>query len=175
VAEHVYLVGMMGAGKSTIGPLVAGRLGRRFVDTDALVEDEAGATVGQVFATQGEPAFRAIERAVVAEAGGTGPPAVVAVGGGAVLDERNCEVMRRGRAVVWLRARPATLAARVDDGPVRPLLAEPGGAGPEAVLERLSAERAPRYATLATMTVDVDGRTPEDVADEIVAALGPGA
>jgi shikimate kinase len=174
VGDHLFLVGMMGAGKSTVGRLVAARLGWEFVDTDAEIERATGATVAAVFAERGEAAFRAEERAALEAVTRRDAPTVVSVGGGGVLDERNCARMRAGRAVVWLRASPATLAERVDGGEQRPLLAGTGGdaGGTGAALARIEAERRPRYEALSTVTVDVDGRTPDEVADAVVDALG---
>src|SRR5438552_4016152 len=100
---------MMGAGKTTVGERCAARLGRRFVDTDALVEARTGRTVGEIFAAEGEPAFRAYERAAVAEACATPEPLVIACGGGVVLDPDNRRILRARSLVVWLRATPDVL------------------------------------------------------------------
>src|SRR3954470_8668209 len=114
----------MGAGKTTVGTLCAQRLGRGFVDTDALVETVTGATVPELFATIGEAGFRARERAALADAMASPEPLVVACGGGAMVDPENRRMARRG-VVVWLQASPEVLAARVDrDGATnRPLIA----------------------------------------------------
>jgi len=175
VAEHLYLVGMMGAGKSTAGGLVAATLGWAFVDTDAEVERATGATVGDVFAGRGEEVFRAEERRAVEAAGRLRGPVVVSVGGGAVLDQRNCAVMRAGAGVVWLRARAETLVRRVGQGAGRPLLAEAGAPGALAVLERIESERRVRYQEVATAVVDVDNLSPAEVADAVLAACGMGS
>jgi len=173
VAEHLFLVGMMGAGKSTVGRLVADALGWDFVDTDADVERVAGESVADVFSGRGEEAFRAEEHRAVVRAGSRSETAVVSVGGGAVLDERNCAVLRSGRAVVWLRARPETLAARVGTSPGRPLLADPGGEGALAVLERIDSARRARYEEVATAVVDVDDLSPSEAAAAVVDTCRP--
>jgi shikimate kinase len=165
---------MMGAGKSTVGRLVAARLGWEFADTDAEVEYVAGAAVAAVFAERGEAAFRTEERAALEVLSRRDSPTVVSVGGGGVLDEQNCAHMRAGRAVVWLRATPATLAERVMGAQGRPLLAVAGDdvGATTALLARIEAERRPRYEALSTAIVDVDGRTPDQVADAVVEASG---
>lgn len=166
---HVLLVGMMGSGKTTVGRLLAGRLGRRFFDSDEEVEHATGRTVPEIFASDGEAAFRAEERRALETAVASPAPAVVAVAGGAVLDPRNRALLARAGTVVWLRADPATtLAGRVGDGAGRPLL----GDDPPAALRRLAAERTPLYEDVADVVVDVDGAAPAAVVESVLAALG---
>jgi shikimate kinase len=172
MAEHLVLVGMMGSGKTTVGRLVARRLGRRFVDVDDEVAGAAGAPVPELIARDGVEAFRALESACLARCLAEAQDSVVAVGGGAVLDPANRAAMGAGATVVWLRARPATLAARVGDGAGRPLLA--GG----DVLGRLTAladERAALYEETAGAFVDTDGVSPEEVADALCRLVGTSA
>ena len=169
--EHLLLVGMMGAGKSTVGRLVAARLGRPHVDVDAEVERHAGVSVPAVFAAGGEAAFRRMESEVLAEVLGGEAPAVVSVGGGAVLDAANRAAIAGAGTVVWLRARPATLARRIGRGDERPLLAA-DPAGPAAALARIDAERRGLYGEVATEVVDVDGLAPDEVADRVLAVVG---
>ena len=106
------LVGMMGSGKTTVGRLVAQRLGRRFVDSDEQVEARAGRTVREIFEAEGEAAFRALEAGALAEALAAPEPAVVAAAGGVVLDPGNRRALREAATVVWLRAGPGVLASR---------------------------------------------------------------
>jgi len=167
----VWLVGMMGAGKTTVGRALAERLRWRFVDTDAEIEERAGCTVAEIFATEGEAAFRERERRAVEAL--AGEEAVVALGGGAIAQpEVRAKVAGTG-TLVYLRAEPETLAARLGPADERPLLA---GRGPRERLERLRElllEREPAYAS-ATLTVETDGATPEQVMERIACFLSSG-
>jgi shikimate kinase len=165
--SRVLLVGMMGAGKSTTGRLLAERLGWPYLDSDDEIERQTGRTVPEIWKAHGEPAFRAEESRVLAQACTSEGPAVVSVAGGAVLDPANRELVRRGGLVVWLRAEVATLAVRVGSGSGRPLLE----GGPSEALARLYAARAPVYQELAELVFDVDRLSPPQVVDGIVAAL----
>jgi shikimate kinase len=151
VIDHVVLVGLMGAGKTTIGRRLAEELGRPFVDCDAELEARAGRTVAEVFANDGEPGFRRLEADVLADLLDHAHPAVIAAGGGAVVTERTRDRLRDGAFVVWLDADPAFLGARIDTKPTRPLLQ----GDPVEVLQRLHREREAWYREVATEVVDV--------------------
>jgi shikimate kinase len=169
VAEHLLLVGMMGAGKSTVARLVATRLDRPCVDTDREVERIAGSSVRAIFSTRGEADFRARESSVLAAVLADHAPAVVSVGGGAILDPAQRLALRHGGTVVWLRARPETLVRRVGRNADRPLLAaDPGG--PAAALTRIEAERRALYEEVASIVIDVDELSASTVAERVVAA-----
>ena len=157
---------MMGAGKTTIGRLLAQRLQRRYLDSDAEVEASTGRTVRQIFEADGEAAFRREEARVLGEALAQ-EPAVISVAGGAVLSEANRKLVREGGTVVWLRAEVETLARRVGTGDHRPLL----GDDPAAALNRLYEVRKPLYEELAEVTVDVDELEPDAVASAILERL----
>jgi shikimate kinase len=163
---RILLVGMMGAGKTTTGQLVAQRLGWDYEDSDADVEATTGLTVPELFARHGEAAFRKAETQVLATSCAQEKSSVVSVAGGAVLSAENRELIRASGTVVWLRARPEKLAARVGDGVGRPLL----GDDPAAAMVRLAAERAPFYAEVADAVIDVDELSPDEVADRVIAA-----
>jgi shikimate kinase len=169
-SKRVLLVGMMGAGKSTVAGLLAVRLGWPLIDTDTLIERKAGTSVAEIFARDGEDVFRAAEAGAIADLEGGQEPLVVSVGGGAVVSEANRKALRAAGTVVWLRARPATLAARVGSGKSRPLLSR-GGLEPRAALAQLAAEREGCYRAAADMVVDVDDASAVQVADLVMTAL----
>jgi len=167
LADKILLVGMMGAGKSTVGLALARHLGWPFVDSDEQVMRRTGRTVPQLFAERGESAFRAEEKEALREAVTAQGPAVVSVAGGAVLDAGNRSVLRGGGRVVWLRAPLATLADRVGAGEGRPLL----GDDPASALARIYEERRPLYDELADIVVDVGRLSPVEAVEEILGAL----
>jgi shikimate kinase len=164
---RVLLIGMMGAGKSTTGRLLAERLQWPYLDSDDEIERQTGRTVPEIWKADGEPAFRAEESKVLAQACASVDPTVVSVAGGAVLDPDNRALIRAAGLVVWLRAEVATLAVRVGSGRGRPLLE----GGPAAALARLSAQRAPIYQELADLVFDVDRLAPPLVAARIADAV----
>jgi len=163
VTERILLIGMMGAGKTTVGKQLAARLGWRHFDSDAQVEARTGRTVPEIFAQQGEAAFRQEEALALAEAVGLDEPVVVSVAGGAVLDPANRRLLSSSGSVIWLRADPGTLAARVGSGDGRPLLEH----DPAASMARLDGVRRPFYEELADHTVDVDLLSADETADAI--------
>lgn len=159
---QLHLVGFMGAGKSTVGRLLARRLLWSFVDLDALIERHADRRVQEIFAADGEEGFRAIERFVLRQAVQK-PRTVVALGGGTFVDSAGREISRAHAVSVWLRCPPEVLVARI--GPVqsaRPLW------DPTTVAERLEARR-PHYE-MADFQVDADAE-PVEVAARVLAAL----
>lgn len=160
------LVGPPGAGKTTAGRLVAERLGVAFRDTDADVEAAAGATVAELFIEYGEPHFRALERDAVRRAL-VEHQGILALGGGAVLDPQTRAELA-GHRVVFLDVGLAEAVPRVGLARDRPLLL----GNPRAELGRLLAERRPVYLAVATLTVPSGGRSPEQVAAEVIAGLG---
>ncbi|MBM6399420.1 shikimate kinase [Phycicoccus sonneratiae] len=163
---RVVLVGPPGSGKTTVGRAVADLLGVGFHDTDAAVESAAGRSISDIFVEDGEPAFRALERAEVARALAA-EPGVVALGGGAPVDPET-EPLLAGHAVVFLDVGIADAARRVGFDRSRPLLA----VNPRASWVRLMGERRPVYERVATHVVDTAGRPVEDVAAEVVGLLG---
>jgi shikimate kinase len=168
VTERVLLVGMMGAGKTTVGSRLAERLGWQLLDSDAEVERRTGRRVPEIFAADGEACFRAEESLVLARAVTSDTPVVVSVAGGAVLDGDNRRRIRHGGTVVWLRCRPDVLARRVGGGEGRPLL----GDDPGASLRRLDSQRRPLYAEVADLVIDVDTLRSGEIVDRITTFLG---
>ncbi len=164
--ERLLLIGMMGAGKTTVGRLAAGHLGWPYVDSDVEVVTATGKNVAEIFATEGEPAFRAAEAEALCRALER-CPVVVSVAGGAVLDPSNRRMIRRSGTVVWLRATVATLAGRVGSGAGRPLL----GDDPPGALAALAAVRRPLYEDLADAVIDTDDLSPEEAAALSLRAL----
>lgn len=162
----VVLVGPMGAGKSTVGALLAQRLGVGLRDTDDDIVASTGREIGEIFVDDGEPRFRELERAAVRAAIGehTG---VLALGGGAVLSPETRDLLR-GHTVVFLDVGLADAVRRVGLGASRPLLL----GNVRSRLKALLDERHHLYREVATLTVDTSGRTPEDVVDEIAKAVG---
>jgi shikimate kinase len=159
------LVGPPGAGKTTVGGLLAERLGVAFRDVDHDIEASAGKPIGDIFVDDGEEAFRALEAAAVATALES-HDGVLALGGGAVLADATRAALR-GHRVVHLNVGLSDAAERVGLNTARPLLA----LNPRATLRTLLAQRAPLYAEVATVTVTTDGRAPEDIVDDVLAQL----
>jgi shikimate kinase len=159
------LIGPPGAGKSTVGPLLAALLGAEFAETDQMVEEAAGKPVSDIFVADGEAAFRHLERAAVARALEQ-HPGIVALGGGAVMDPQTRERLA-GYRVVYLQTGFAAAVRRVGLDSPRPLLM----VNPRARLRELLAERLPVYESLAQFTVVTDDRDPQEIADEIAAAV----
>ena len=166
-APRVVLVGPPAAGKTTVGRLLAERLGVDFVDTDDLVVAAAGKPVGDIFVDDGEEAFWALEVAAVARA--LERDGVLALGGGAVLAAQTRERLA-GHPVVLLAASVPTSAGRVGLNRDRPLLL----GNPRQQLRALLEARLPLYREVAMAAVDTDGRTPDEVADAVLAALDRG-
>jgi shikimate kinase len=165
-SRHLVLIGLMGAGKTTVGEACAARLARPFVDTDRLVEAQVGRSVAEIFTTGGEATFRALEKQTVADACASPEPLVISCGGGAVLDPDNRRQMRASGVVVWLRATPSVLAMRVRDNLAdRPLLPARGAL---EELERLAELRGAAYEGVAHVVVDTDARSIEETVDAVL-------
>ena len=155
-ANHILLIGMMGSGKTTVGRLLAERMRCPFVDTDARLSAELGMSVSEIFEAYGEAKFRAEESRVLGEVLASDERTVVAVAGGAVMALRNRELVRSSGTVIWLRATPESLVARIGSGIGRPLLA----GDPEGAIRRIDESRRSVYQSVAHIVVDVDGIEP---------------
>lgn len=168
---NIYLIGPMGAGKSTVARALAARLVRHWTDTDLEVEEATGLSIPAIFAAEGEEGFRRHEEAALARVAERGD-LVVATGGGIVIRPVNQERMRRSGRVVYLTAAPEELYRRLTQGQElgdRPLLK---GKDPLARLQALLAEREPLYRAVAELVIETDGKAPPDIAEEIAEWLG---
>ncbi|HVT69544.1 MAG TPA: shikimate kinase [Trebonia sp.] len=154
----IVLVGFMGAGKTTVGRLLAAKLGVPFTDSDHVIEARAGKPVPRIFADEGEPAFRQLEHEVITDLL-AGPDTVLALGGGAVGHEGTRAALDAARdvPVVYLKVGYAEAMRRVGGDSGRPMLARPD-------IARLYETRDPLYAQAATLVVDADTSSPEDIA-----------
>jgi shikimate kinase len=166
-APNLVLVGPMGAGKSSIGRQLAGRLGLRFVDADRCLEEVTGASVPVIFECEGEAGFRQRESALLAELC-TGRGQLIATGGGAVLDPGNRERLRACGFVVYLRVGVEQQLRRLARDTTRPLLAGPDK---RQRLEALAAERGPLYLGVADLVFDCDGLTLAVATERLATAI----
>jgi shikimate kinase len=166
LSRTVALVGMMGAGKSSIGRRLAVRLGVPFRDADSEIELAAGCSIPEIFDRYGEPAFREGERKVIARLLGESPH-VLATGGGAFIDPETRARLKEGAITVWIKAPVDVLMARVQRRDNRPLLRT---ADPRATLEKLLADRAPLYAE-ADVTIESEDGPHTGTVDRVLAAL----
>lgn len=170
-ARHMVLVGLMATGKSTVGAILADRLGRPLVDTDSDVETAAGRAVRDIWSDDGEAEFRRLESVALAAALERDDPTVIAAAGGVVLADGNRALLSSPDVdVIWLRAAPATLLQRVrrahDEH--RPLL----DGDPAGMLETMFADRTDLYASVADVVVDVDTMDVDDVVAAIIDHCG---
>lgn len=170
-SQNVILIGYRGTGKSTVARRLSLALGWDWIDADVELELKAGKSIAAVFAEDGEQVFRDLESRLLIELTRRSRT-VLAVGGGAVLRKENRAAMRDSGKVVWLRANPGTILARVagdaSTADRRPNLTTAGGL---AEVEQLLALRTPLYAECADATIDTDDRTPQQVADQIMNVL----
>jgi len=167
MAQPIFLVGMMGAGKTTLGKALAQRLEREFVDTDRFLVQRTGVSVATIFEIEGEEGFRRRESAVLSELADR-PDCVVATGGGAILDPENRRLMREHGTVVYLRARLDSLWERTRHDTHRPLLKTDD---PRATLAELLEARDPLYREAAHLVVDTGFQSATTLVGRVVAAL----
>ena len=166
---NLILCGMMGAGKTTVGVKIADKTGLRWYDTDGMITDRHG-KIADIFEYYGEEYFRRLETDIVKELSSQ-DSLVISTGGGLVLKPENNTLLQEKGKIVFLRATLDTLATRLNLDETRPLLKS----ATENIYERLKkllVERLPVYESVADYIVDVDGKTPEQVATEIIAVAG---
>lgn len=169
-AQRIVLIGMMGAGKTTIGLAISQRTGWPYIDNDEIVEQISGMPTRDLLQQRGEAAMREAEFAAVDKVLAMETPVVAGAAAGVVLDDEVSARLRAGAFVVYLRATVETLVSRVQ-GTYRPWL----GADPEDAMRKLYEGREPKYEALAHYIVDVDDGVPDQVAQQIVAAAGVAA
>jgi shikimate kinase len=180
--KKLILTGFMATGKTTVARHLARRLGWRLIDCDAEISARAGKPIHQIFRECGEAYFRALERKLIAEIAadrrrcaqcGDPRPAVIAIGGGAIVDAQNYAALRQCGLIICLSARPDVIARRIGRGvKARPMLSQPG-IPPKQRIAQLMAARREAYAR-AALTIDTSERTIEQVADAILDAMAAG-
>lgn len=168
---NIILIGYRCTGKTAVGKELAGILGRKFMDSDVLIEKRAGIPISAFVAQKGWERFRDLERTVIKDISKE-KDAIIATGGGAVMDEDNVRHLKTSGRLVWLRADPETIRDRMEkeeiSGTVRPAL---GGSTPVGEIEEILESRTPVYAQVSQLTVDVDMLSPEEAAQFIIEEL----
>ncbi len=164
--RNIIFTGFMGTGKSVVGKRLARQLKRRFIDTDTLIEQEAGISIAQIFATEGEPAFRKRERQAITRICQE-EDIVLATGGGAVMDAGNARMLKESGLVICLTARPEVILQRLHSTTSRPLLQGPK---PLEKIQNMMADRADAYAQ-ADLSIDTSCLSPDAVVEAALAAL----
>ena len=161
--KNVVFIGFMGAGKTSVGHEFASRFQMDFLDTDEYIEKKAGMSISDIFKTQGEDSFRKMETEAVCELIREKDNCVVSVGGGLPLREENREILRKLGTVIYLKVSLETVANRLKGDDTRPLLK---GNNPEQKIRELLDYREPLYEMAAHYVIDVNGRTPGEIAEE---------
>lgn len=165
------LIGYRGTGKTTVAAELSKKLSVPWRDADIEIEQAAGKSIAEIFADDGEPAFRDLEAAVLAQLCQE-QALIISVGGGAVLRESNRQVLSQAGLVIWLQASPGTIRQRMEADPLsttrRPNLTSAGSLNE---VEKILTERTPLYAECASLTIDTEGKTPAEIAAEILVAL----
>jgi shikimate kinase len=167
----ITLIGFRGTGKSTLGRLLASRLGWASVDTDDEIQRLTGKSISELFHAEGEAAFRRYESQVIQHLARR-HKVVVAAGGGAVLDPENRRLLSVAGPIVWLTATPETLLRRLQHDPLTAAQRPPlTGHAPAEEIVRVLTERSPIYQSCADVTIDTDDREPRELVEPILAAL----
>jgi len=165
---NIALIGFMGSGKTTVGRLLAIKLGMKFIDLDEVIKDRLGMEITEIFSNYGESYFRDVESQVVKEVFTGVDNSVIACGGGVVLRDDNVRIINQNSVVVYLRISPYEAYSRLLSCRDRPLL---NVSNRLEVINQLMRVREPLYLRTAHIVVDVDGRTSEDVVEEIIRML----
>lgn len=169
-ASNIILEGFMGSGKTTVSEILSDKLDLELLDTDQAIEEAEGRSINEIFAADGEAAFRSMEtdlvNMVVSEHLNQ---MVVSLGGGLPLREENRQLLKKAGKIVYLRTRPETVYERLKGDDTRPLLKTED---PQKRIRELLEERSEKYETLADIIIDTDGKDASDIANEIIAAIG---
>ncbi len=168
--QNIFLIGFMGAGKSSVGRRLSGSYGLRLIEMDEEIERREGHSVSQIFSLDGEACFRELETRLIRELENA-KRTVISCGGGVPMREENLKSMRKSGVIVYLSARPETVYERVKNVHTRPLLE--GHMNVDEIAD-LMAERLPVYQRAADLTLETDGRSVEELAREIYARVYPG-
>lgn len=163
--QNIILIGYMGAGKTSVGEMLARYAGKTLIDTDWLIEAAAGMDIPRIFETVGEAEFRRLETEVLTGLLDTADGDIISTGGGLPLREENRGILKKLGTVIYLQVEPQTVLERLKGDQTRPLLQ---AEDVEARVKSMLAERGPIYGSAAHRTVSVDGRTPEEIAGEII-------
>ena len=166
-AKNIVLLGLMGSGKSAIGRTIAKKLGRRFIDTDRLIERKTGKTIAEIFEQEGETTFRKTEKEIVKKVSQY-IGIVIATGGGVVKDPENFKHLKESGWVIMLYASPDTLYKRIEGKRIRPLLLEKED--PVKILDEILKERKSMYAQ-ADFQINTENKEINEIADEIIDLL----
>lgn len=169
--DRIFLIGYRGTGKSTVAALLSRRLAWDWVDADALLEQRARMTIRQIFAEEGEAAFRDREQALLEELGRR-QRHVIATGGGVVLREANRQFLKQAGLCIWLSADAATIWQRLEADATTAERRPPLTVGGRDEVEQLLQSREPLYRACADLSVDTVGRPPRDIVDEVMRKLG---
>ena len=166
--EHIFLIGFMGCGKSTNAAYLAEMTGARQVEMDQMIVENEGMAIADIFKEKGEAYFRELETELIKSFAGV-KPAVISCGGGAVLKEENVRLMKECGKIVLLTAEPETIYERVKDSTERPVL---NGNMNVGYIEELMEKRRPKYEEAADVTIATDGKTSEEICEEILVICG---
>ena len=167
LTSHLFIIGFMGVGKTSTSRALSRRLGVQEIDSDAMIVEQQGMPIAQIFEEQGETAFRQMETRLLDQIT-TMPPCIVSCGGGMVLRQENIEKMKKQGRILLLSASPETIYEHVKDSTNRPLL---NGNMNVEYIRSLMEEREPRYQAAADITIIIDGMTPRQAAEKIMTVL----
>lgn len=167
IPDRIFLVGPMGAGKTTIGFKLADRLGKTFIDSDREIEERTGANIPLIFELEGEIGFRKRESEIIEELSQR-HNIVLATGGGAIIQEANRKLLKRNGFVIYLRAPLAQLIARTAKDKNRPLLQHPN---PEKVLGEILKTREPFYTEVADLVFETNKKSVKEIIEQIVTSI----